>query len=223
MHQRKSKKILIYFFLLIILSSVSNLNLYNSSFDNIKTISVIGLNENDKNKIINDLEYLKLEKIFFLKKDKIIKIIQRYSIIEKFKIFKKYPSSLIINIEKAKLLAKMQYQNKIYYIGSNGKLSKDNYTQEELPYIFGAPDVIEFLNFQKTLVQSKIDYNHIKSLFFFKSKRWDIKLKNNITVKLPKKVDKLTLNNLWTILNDNRFENIKIIDLRINNQIILDG
>ena len=223
MHQRKSKKILIYFFLLIILSSVSNLNLYNSSFDNIKTISVIGLNENDKNKIINDLEYLKLEKIFFLKEDKIIKIIQRYSIIEKFKIFKKYPSSLIINIEKAKLLAKMQYQNKIYYIGSNGKLSKDNYMKKELPYIFGAPDVKEFLNFQKTLVQSKIDYNHIKSLFFFKSKRWDIKLKNNITVKLPKKVDKLTLNNLWTILNDNRFENIKIIDLRINNQIILDG
>ena len=95
--------------------------------------------------------------------------------------------------------------------------------KKELPYIFGTPDVIEFLNFQKTIVQSKIDYNHIKSLFFFKSKRWDIKLKNNITIKLPKKVDKLTLNNLWTILNDNRFENIKIIDLRINNQIILDG
>ena len=45
MHQRKSKKILAYFFLLVIVSSIGNNSINNLKFDKIQNINVSGLNE----------------------------------------------------------------------------------------------------------------------------------------------------------------------------------
>jgi len=43
MHQRKSKKILIYFFLLFLVGSINNININNLKFQSIKNINVTGL------------------------------------------------------------------------------------------------------------------------------------------------------------------------------------
>ena len=47
MHQQKGKKILIYFFLLISVGSVNNINLNNLKFNEITNINVVGLEEKD--------------------------------------------------------------------------------------------------------------------------------------------------------------------------------
>ena len=70
--------------------------------------------------------------------------------------------------------------------------------------------------------ESEIKYERIKSLFFFKSKRWDIELKDNTIIKLSKNFSKETLNDVFMLMRDENFENIKIIDARVKNQIILN-
>ena len=67
MHQRKSKKILLYFFLLIIVGTINNQFLNKVDLLKLKNIKVLGLNEDINEKIVNDLIYLKFQNLFFLK------------------------------------------------------------------------------------------------------------------------------------------------------------
>ena len=92
----------------------------------------------------------------------------------------------------------------------------------ELPFIFGKPEINEFIEFTRVIEQSKFSLNEIKNLYFFPSKRWDLELKNNIILKLSKDHTKLSLDQAFEILNDNNLNDIKVIDARIKNQIILN-
>ena len=67
MHQRKSKKILIYFFLLISVGSITNINLDNLKFSAIKDINIYGLNEYNNKLLIENIKNLNLDSIFFFK------------------------------------------------------------------------------------------------------------------------------------------------------------
>ena len=66
MHQRKSKKIIIYFFLLILIGSINNSSINNLKLEKIKNINIFGLEENDQKTIINNLNNLDLKNIFLL-------------------------------------------------------------------------------------------------------------------------------------------------------------
>ena len=92
----------------------------------------------------------------------------------------------------------------------------------ELPFIFGNPKINEFLKFKNVIDQSRFSYDQIKNIYFFPSGRWDIELKNKIFIKLPKNINKIYLNYVFEFLSDNSFDNLKILDARIKNQIILN-
>ena len=87
-----------------------------------------------------------LGNIFLINKNNLIKEIELNSLVEKYFIFKRYPSSIEINIKKTKFLAKINENGKIFYLGSNGKLTKNDFSNNQLPFIFGNPDVIDFFN-----------------------------------------------------------------------------
>tara|TARA_Y100001935_G_scaffold170024_1_gene140287 strand:- start:249 stop:920 length:672 start_codon:yes stop_codon:yes gene_type:complete len=222
MHQRKSKNILIYFFLLFLFGSITNVGLYNSKFLNLSKIEVSGLDENESSKLKNKIENLKIKNIFFLNENKIKNIIELNTLIENYQILRIYPSNLSIKINKTKLLAKINQSGKIMLLGSNGKLSENIYTNQQLPFIFGKPKVEEFLNFKIIIDQSKFSYDEIENFYFFPSKRWDIELKNKVILKLPNEDIKNTLDYLFEFLADKNLHNSMIIDSRINNQIILN-
>ena len=153
---------------------------------------------------------------------KIKKIIETNPLVEKYSVFKNYPSSININIIKTKFLAKININGDVFIIGSNGKLSENYLNTDKLPFIFGKSDINNFLEFKKIFDKSKFEYKQVKNLFFFPSKRWDIEFKNNKILKLPEKLTKEMLDDLFELMNDNNFKNIKIIDARIKNQIILN-
>ena len=222
MHQRKSKKIILYFFLLIIFASINNISLNKIKFNKVNNISIDGLNNDDHKLLLNNFKNLDLENLFLLNSDKIINLMDSNTLIENYVIFKKYPSTLNIRIKKTNFLAKVNLDNQEYLIGSNGKLTKSNYSNEYLPYIFGKPEIDEFLKFKKIIDDSKISYKKIKSFYYFKSKRWDIELTNNILIKLSKEETKKSLINAFLFLKKNNLEKNVIIDARINNQIILN-
>ena len=222
MHQRKGKKILIYLFILIFVGSINNTALTKIEFENIKNISISGLNDEENLNILNDIKDLDLKSIFHINKNEISKIINSNNLVEKYEITKKYPHSLDIKITKTNFLAKINSNGQIYLVGSNGKLSDVKFSDKELPYIFGKPEINEFLKFIDIIYQSKFSLNEIENLYFFPSKRWDLELKNEIILRLSKDLTKFSLNEVFEILNDKNFSDIKTVDARIKNQIILN-
>ena len=90
MHQRKSKKVLIYFLLLIIVSSIGNYSINNLKFRKIQKINISGLDEKNNQILLNKIKNLNLNNIFFLNEYEIIKILNSNNLIESYKVFKKY-------------------------------------------------------------------------------------------------------------------------------------
>ena len=222
MHQRKSKIIFLYFFLLIIVSSISNKFVDNIKSIKIKNINVLGLESKDNQIILDKIKYLKLENIFSINKNEILKILNSNSLIESYEIFKIYPSTINIIIKKTEFLAKINHNGKIFLIGSNGKLIPTVKPYKDLPFIFGTPKIDEFLKFKQIIDNSKFSYNQIENLYFYQSKRWDLKLKENILLKLPNDFSNKILDTLYEFLEEYNVKNFTIIDSRIKNQIILN-
>lgn len=222
MHQRKGKKILTYFFLLLLVGSINNIELNNFDISEIKNINVSGLEEVDNNVILNDIKKLSLENILFIDSIRLANIINSNALIEEYEIFKKYPSSLNIELKKTEFLAKINKNEKIQIIGSNGKLSENKLLNNDLPFIFGNPNVKEFLTFKNILDESNFSYDEIENFYFFPSKRWDLQLKNGTIIKLSQKNIKESLNNAFFFLNNIEFSNLKIIDARLQKKIILN-
>ena len=223
MHLKVNKKIFIYIFLFLILGSINNKNLYNFKFSQITNINVEGLNEKEHSKIIENLKLLNVQNLFILDKNKIINILYSNNLVENFFIFKKYPSSLEIRIKQTEFLAKVNKNGKIYYLGSNGKLILLEKNVTELPFIFGEFKNKDFFNLYREINDSSFDFNEIKKLFFFNSGRWDIETYSGVLIKLPKEKFKQSFNISLKILNNDKFKEIKIIDLRQNNQVIING
>ena len=222
MHQRKSKKILIYFFLLFLVGSINNININNLKFQSIKNINVTGLENEDNSIISKKIKNLKLDNIYLINKKDLNTLIESNNLVEKYFIFKKYPSSLNINIDKTSFLARISKNGKIYDLGSNGKLIENENSNNQLPFVFGNPEIVEFFNIKKIIDESQISFEEIESLYFFLSKRWDLKLRNNTIIRLPNDNIKESLKLASEFLHNNEFKDIKIIDARIKNQIILN-
>ncbi len=221
MHQRISKKIIIYFLLFIVIGTVNNIELNNKNFFKIIKVNIFGLNDVEIFNIEKDLNNLNLKNIFFLNKNEISNVINSYNIIENYNIFKNYPSTLNIEINKTNFLAKINYDGKTFIVGSNGQLINKKYIDSHLPYIFGNPEIKEFLKFKKIIDDSKFSYDQINNLYFYPSKRWDLELKNGIIIKLSNLNVFNLLNQSYEFLKDENFRDIKIIDIRVKNQTII--
>ncbi len=222
MRQRIGKKIYIYFFLFLIFGTVNNISIYNLDLFKVKKINIRGLEKNEAKKILINLEYLKLQNIFFLDNFAFNQIIKQNSLVEDFTIFKKYPSSLEVKIKKTKMLANIFKNGKNYFIGSNGKFISAEANKDDIPFIFGDLNIQEFLIFKNLVDQSNLNYLDIKKIYYYKSKRWDIELKDNILIKLPKKNLKESLELSHKILVSQNSKNIKLIDMRVIGQVIIN-
>ena len=222
MLQRKSKKIVIYIFFFVILGTINNYTIFNSNAFKIKNFQIIGLEDNYKTELENDLFNIDKFNIFFLNKDYLELLLNSNTLIETFQVFKIYPSTLDIKIKKTNFLAKLNINGDIFLIGSNGKITKDFLLSgsEILPFIFGNSKVEEFLKIFSIINTSDFKYENVKNLFFYKSGRIDLELKDNIYIKLP--LDNLedVLKKIFQLRSDNQL-NKKIIDARVPNQIIL--
>ena len=168
------------------------------------------------------MKYLNLENIFYINKYEIEKLLNSNSLIESYKVIKEYPSTINIDIKKTSFLAKVNNNGKIFLIGSNGKLTLEEKFNNDLPFIFGKPNIKDFLKLKKILEKSKFSYNQIESFYFYPSKRWDLKLKKNILLKLPVNFTNELLDSLYKFIEKYNLKNSTIIDARIKNQIILN-
>jgi cell division septal protein FtsQ len=221
MHQRTNRKIIIYLFLFTILASVNNFKYINLQLFKIDLINISGLNDAENKNLYEKIINYKKKNIFFVDNLEISKIIYSNNLVEKFWVFKEYPSTISINLIKTKFLGISKINNIDYLIGSNGKLIKKRNDQViDLPFIFGSIDVNDFLILKDILDKSNFDVGKIENFYYFKSNRWDIKTKKDLIIRLPSEINVNLLNTVNQIIEDENFKNIKILDFRQTHQII---
>ena len=59
-------------------------------------------------------------------------------------------------------------------------------------------------------------------MYYFQSKRWDLELKNEVVIKLPKENLNEALDTIAQLIENKNLEKAKVYDARIRNQIILN-
>ncbi len=222
MHLLISKKITIYLLLFFFLVSVNNISLINTSFPKIKKVEITGLNPDEEKKIESIISDANFKNIFNLDKKYLTKKISSINIIEQFEIYKNYPSTLKIFIQKTKILAQTKRNGFDYLIGSNGKLILNDNLISDLPFVFGDLDLNEFLNFKNEIDKSNFDFKNIIKLYYFKSKRWDIETSKGYLIKLSKNNVEKDLNLFVRLSDEDKFKNKFLIDFRQKDQIILN-
>ncbi len=219
-HQINKKRITLYFFLFLIFGTINNKNFELFKINDIK---ISGLDETYNLKLYENLKFLKIQNLFFLDKKEIDYVFNSIDLIENYSIFKKYPSSLDVRIKQTLPLAYVRQEDKFFFLGTNGKLIEINPNEKtKNPFIFGRFSKKEFFRLKKALELTNFKYDQIKNLFFFPSGRWDIETFSGVIIKLPynRLSESLKLSN--DILLDKKFQNIKIIDLRQKNQVIIN-
>ena len=187
----------------------------------IKNIIIEELLAVDLIKLSTELEFLRNTSLFFLKEKKITNVIDRYDFISSVQLRKKYPNTIKIFISENIPVATEINQKKRYYLTKKGK--KINYVElkiyENLPLIFGNHK--NFSIFFNNLEKNNFQINNVKSFYYFDIGRWDIVLKDQRTIKLPKNNYENIFIKVNPILNDPSFSKYKIFDYRIKNQLIL--
>ncbi|MDC1169908.1 FtsQ-type POTRA domain-containing protein [Candidatus Pelagibacter sp.] len=221
MHQRTNRKIIIYLFLFAILASVNNFKYINLQLFKIDLINISGLNDTENSNLYEKITDYKKKNIFFIDNLEISKNINSNNLVEKFWVFKEYPSTININLIKTNFLGITKINNIDYLIGSNGKLIKKRNDQViDLPFIFGSVDANDFLILKEILDKSNFDVSKIENFYYFKSNRWDMKTKKGLVIRLPSEINVNLLNTVNQIIEDENFKNIKTLDFRQTNQII---
>ena len=214
-----------YVFLLLLLSTINSLSLIDSknTLSKVRIIEVTGLENEINEKIKNKLGYLLNTNIYSIDKTKLKKKLNDYNFIENYKVSKVYPSKIIIDLNKTDFIATTLQNDKKYIVGANGKLIDSDLmrSETELPNIFGTFSSENFILLIEKIKNSNFNYEEINNFYVFPSGRWDIQTKNNLIIKLPKDNLEKSLININKMINDEKFVNNKIIDLRIQNQIII--
>ncbi len=222
MHQKKNRNILLYFLLFIILGTTHNQILNKTNLLEIKHIKVFGLKDYENKKIVEDLNFLRLKNLLFIDQNDIKNILDLNNLIESYSVYKQFPSTLTIQIKKTELLANIYKDGANYLIGSNGKLIKTDNKNDKKPFLFGNFNNEEFLDFKNIISKSKLDFAEIKKFYYFDSGRWDIEIENGLLIKLPQKNLIEAINLSRDLITNKKFKNLKVIDIRVKNQVILN-
>ena len=215
----KHFRFFIYFIIIIFLTSINNYNLYNKKIFNIDRVEVNGFSEKKNIIIKNEIKNILGKNIFLIKKNYFKKLFNRND--TKDLIIKKvYPNKLIISFIPSKPICIILLKDRKIILGDNGKKLNIEKIEKKLPKVFGSEDFGNILKVVNMLKLSKLDYDEIDEIVFFKSGRFDINLKDKTLIKFPIRYTKETVNYSSYLLNDKRFVNSKVIDLRLENKII---
>ena len=223
MHQQISKKIFLYILLFLIVATFNNRNLNDIDLIKVDEILIEGLDEKKNSQLVDKLKFLREQNIFFLDNIRIKETIESSNLVEKYSVFKLYPSSLNVSIIKTNFLAYTKKDGNNYLLGSNGKLIKTSELNQNLPLIFGDFKIKNFFELKDFMNEVNFEFKDVKNLFFFKSGRWDIETQYGLLIKLPKKEIKRSLQIFLDFIEVNDLSEIKEIDLRQHNQIIING
>ena len=189
---------------------------------NIKKIIIEDTSIVDDDEIKKRLNFLYKENLFFLNIKNIEKYLKNETFIESFIIKKIYPNTLKLIIFEKVPIAILQNKKKKFYISDKGDLINfiDIKKYDNLPIVFGGGK--SFYALYQNLQDIRFPIQTIKSFYFFESGRWDLIMIDDKIVKLPIKNYLESLKNFMNTKNNMNFNNYKIFDYRIKDQLIIN-
>ena len=223
MLRKLDKKNYIFFLLIVflILSSTHNSNFRYNNFFNIKKIEVVGLNKTDNIFLENEFTDLVGSNIFTLNK-KSFELINSVNQIKSYNVKKIYPNQVKVYLESAKAIGFVKNMNELVILGNNGKIIESETLPKNIPEVTGTNDMKKIFQTIEIIKKSDFDIRKIKKINFFPSKRIDIEFENKKKIKFPINLKIDDLNFGFRVINDEKFNQVKIIDLRITNKVITD-
>ena len=223
MLRKLDKKNYIFFLLIVflILSSTHNSNFKYNNFFKVKKIEVVGLNKTDNSFLENEFTDLVGSNIFTLNK-KSFELINSVNLIKSYNVKKIYPNQVKVYLESAKAIGFVKNINELVILGNNGKIIEPETLPKNIPEVTGTNDMKKIFQTIEIIKKSDFDIRKIKKINFFPSERIDIEFENKKKIKFPINLKIDDLNFGFRIINDEKFNQVKIIDLRIPNKVITD-
>ena len=220
MLRKLDKKNYIFFLLIVflILSSTHNSNFKYNNFFNVKKIEVVGLNKTDNAFFENEFIDLVGSNIFTLNK-KSFELINSVNRIKSYNVKKIYPNQVKIYLESAQAIGFVKNINELVILGNNGKIIEPETLPKNIPEVTGTNDMKKIFQTIEIIKKSDFDIRKIKKINFFPSKRIDIEFENKKKIKFPINLKIDDLNFGFRVINDEKFNQVKIIDLRIPNKV----
>ena len=196
----------------------------NSTFFKIEKIIISNNLLINKDDILTKLNQVYGKNIFLIKRKDIEESLENISFLKKIEVKKKYPDTITIKIFETKPLGILFKDKKKYLLDSSSNLIEIDKKMDfvELPNIIGDDAEKFFVNFLDQLETNKFPTNNIKNFYYFKIGRWDLKLSDNRTIKLPYNVSNSKIRKSIELVNRKDFQNYKIIDLRVEGKIIVE-
>ena len=215
----KKKYIFFYLIVLIILSSIHNSNFKYNNFFTIKKIEVVGLNKTDNSFLKNKLAGLVGSNIFVLNNNS-FELFNSENLIKNYNVKKIYPNKVKVYLESAVAISVIKNSNELVILGNNGKIIDLKTLPENVPKVTGTSDIKKVFQTIEIFNKSDLDIKNIKKINFFPSKRIDIELENKKKIRFPINFTIDDLNFGFRIINDEKFNKSRIIDLRVPNKVI---
>ena len=193
----------------------------NSNFT-IQKIEIEGNSILNSDEIVEKLNFLYTENLFFLNLKDIEKNLKNETFIESFSVKKIYLNTLKIRIVEKKPIAILQNKKKKFYISDKGDFIdfRDIERYRDLPTVFGNGKF--FYSLYKDLEYIKFPLEDVKSCYFFESGRWDLLMYDDKQINLPIKDYLISLKNYMESKSNSNFNKYKIFDYRIKDQLILN-
>ena len=215
------KRIIIALILLISLTTITFDQKIIFSIFALKKITIENNSLLKKNDIKKSLEPIYDKNLLLLNNKEIKKILLQNSLIDSFKIKKKYPNTLKIEIFEKKPIAILFDKKQKFYISEKIELIDYNMLNSDnnLPYVLGNKD--DFKIFYDNLRKIKFPFNSVKKYILYENNRWDLETLNNKTIKLSPQNYKDNLEHYLNLINKKEFKNYNLYDFRIKNQLIL--
>ena len=215
------KRIIIALILLISLTTITFDQKIIFSIFALKKITIENNSLLKKNDIKKSLEPIYDKNLLLLNNKEIKKILLQNSLIDSFKIKKKYPDTLKIEIFEKKPIAILFDKKQKFYISEKIDLIDYNMLNidNNLPYVLGNKD--DFKIFYDNLRKIKFPFNSVKKYILYENNRWDLETLNNKTIKLSPQNYKDNLEHYLNLINKKEFKNYNLYDFRIKNQLIL--
>ena len=215
------KRLVIALFLLILFTTFNSQQKFIISHFDLKTIEIennLLLKDNDiKNLLISFYN----KNLVLLNNNEVKKALMQNSLIESFKIKKKYPNTLKVKIFEKKPIAVLFDKKNKFYLSEKIDLIEfrnlPNY--QTLPYVLGNKD--DFKIFYNNLKKINFPLNEVKKYTLYETDRWDLETKDNQVIKLPSKNYLKNLKNFLDLKSKNDFGKYKLFDYRISKQLIL--
>lgn len=215
------KRIIIALILLITLTTITSDQKIIFSIFSLKKITIENNSLLKENDIKKSLEPIYDKNLLQLNNKEIKKILLQNSLIDSFKIKKKYPNTLEIEIFEKKPIAILFDKKQKFYISEKIDLIDYNMLNidNNLPYVLGNKD--DFKIFYDNLRKIKFPFNSVKKYILYENNRWDLETLNNKTIKLSPQNYKDNLEHYLNLINKKEFKKYNLYDYRIKNQLIL--